>query len=246
MTEYCLYRLTGKEKLFFSLAVVTGCAALGVIFYRSFFTLLLYPIVYRRCEKIYTEHLCEKRKKKLIVEFKDFIYLVSSSMATGKHMLPSIKDAVESLGRIYPDSLMVNELEMIIYRVEDTGADEAELLSDFAGRTGLEDIEDFAQIYQCCRQTGGNMVAAINKAAEMISDKIVIENEISTIASQKKLEGRIISAMPVAIIIFLQLISPDYLNVMYETPAGRFLMTAALGATAAAYVVIERITDIEI
>ena len=52
--------------------------------------------------------------------------------------------------------------------------------------------------------------------------------------------------MPVFIIVFLQVISPNYLNVMYETITGRFLMTAALIVTAAAFVVIERITSIEI
>ena len=80
----------------------------------------------------------------------------------------------------------------------------------------------------------------------ILGEKIAIENEIRATASQKKIEGRIIASMPVFIIVFLQVISPNYLNVMYETITGRFLMTAALIVTAAAFVVIERITSIEI
>ena len=52
--------------------------------------------------------------------------------------------------------------------------------------------------------------------------------------------------MPVVIIIFLRLMSPDYLAIMYETLMGRLMMTVALVTTAAAYVLIERITDIEV
>ena len=52
--------------------------------------------------------------------------------------------------------------------------------------------------------------------------------------------------MPVVIILFLQMMSPDYLEVMYTTAAGRILMSLALGAIVFAYWMIERITDIEV
>ena len=63
---------------------------------------------------------------------------------------------------------------------------------------------------------------------------------------QKKYEGRIITIMPVAIILFLQIMSPDYLQVMYSTAAGRILMSLALAAIVIAYFMIERITSIEV
>ena len=96
------------------------------------------------------------------------------------------------------------------------------------------------------RETGGDLVFAVNKAAAVIGDKIAVEGEIKTMISQKKLEGRLITAMPVFIVLFLQMTSPDYLAVMYGTFAGRILMTLALSATVLAYVMIERITAIEV
>lgn len=87
---------------------------------------------------------------------------------------------------------------------------------------------------------------AVNKAAAIIGEKINIEREIKTMVTQKKYEGRIITMMPVVIILFLQMMSPDYLEVMYTTAAGRILMSLALGAIVFAYWMIERITDIEV
>ena len=52
--------------------------------------------------------------------------------------------------------------------------------------------------------------------------------------------------MPAIIVVFLQAVSPDYLEVMYVTFGGRILMSLALFAMAGAYVMIERITDIEV
>lgn len=90
------------------------------------------------------------------------------------------------------------------------------------------------------------MVAAVNKAAAVIGEKIGVEQEIRTMVSQKKLEGRIITAMPLLVILFLQTASPEYLSVMYTTLAGRILMSVAVAAIVGAGIMIERITRIDI
>lgn len=73
-----------------------------------------------------------------------------------------------------------------------------------------------------------------------------IEKEIKTLVAQKKLEGKIITVMPLCVIIFLNIISPDYLQVLYSTFAGRIVMTLALAGMATAYLMTERLTDIEV
>ena len=80
----------------------------------------------------------------------------------------------------------------------------------------------------------------------MVGDKIKIENEIRAITSQKKTEGMIISIMPVIIILFLRMIAPDYVEVLYGNLMGIVLMTGALAATGYAFWLIRRITDIEV
>ena len=80
----------------------------------------------------------------------------------------------------------------------------------------------------------------------MIGEKIAIKKEIAVMVSEKKFEGRIITCMPFVIIVFLRFISPEYLESLYSTWLGRLLMTVSLAAAAAAYYLIERITDIEV
>lgn len=81
---------------------------------------------------------------------------------------------------------------------------------------------------------------------EILNDKMSIEKEIKTLVAQKKLEGKIITVMPLCVIIFLNIISPDYLQVLYSTFAGRIVMTLALAGMATAYLMTERLTDIEV
>jgi tight adherence protein B len=52
--------------------------------------------------------------------------------------------------------------------------------------------------------------------------------------------------MPVAVILFLNLFAPDYIAPMYETVAGRLIMTAVIAGAAGIYSMIQKIVRIEI
>ena len=120
------------------------------------------------------------------------------------------------------------------------------LWNDLAMRSGIEDIGDFAAVFEATRDAGGDLVKAVDRAAALIVDKINIENEMRTLFSQKKTEGRMVGAAPVVMIFFLRLTSPSYLNVMYETFMGRMLMTGALLAMIYAMHLTEKITQINV
>ena len=245
---YCYdnYQLDKKRNTLFIFSLIALITGMGFVFYRTLYAAFIIPLIYKRSKCAYENYLVDRRKRRLLIEFKDFLYLISSSLATGRHMTTSMGEAKDGLREIYDDSLMAEEIEYMMRLVDETGNSEEDVITEFAKRTGLEDIEDFAQVYRCCRQTGGNMIMAVNKAADVIGDKITIEREIQTIASQKKLEGRIITSMPIVMVLFLQILSPEYLDIMYETLAGRIIMTLVLATTIGAYVAIERIISIEI
>lgn len=161
-------------------------------------------------------------------------------------MEEALEEAGRNLADIYGGSMMEREIHEMICRIRETGQSELEAVEAFAVRSGLPDAEDFAEVFGACRKTGGDMVAAVNKAAAVIGEKIGVEQEIRTMVSQKKLEGRIITAMPLLVILFLQTASPEYLSVMYTTLAGRILMSIAVAAIVGAGIMIERITRIDI
>jgi Flp pilus assembly protein TadB len=47
-------------------------------------------------------------------------------------------------------------------------------------------------------------------------------------------------------LVVLQMFSPDYISVLYETLTGRFIMTAAMALMALAYVWSLKITKVEV
>jgi tight adherence protein B len=77
-------------------------------------------------------------------------------------------------------------------------------------------------------------------------DKMEIEKEIRALTAQKKFEGRIISIMPLTVVLFLNIFSPDYLAVMYETFSGRLVMTVSLAGIVAAYRMMMKLTEVAV
>jgi tight adherence protein B len=162
-------------------------------------------------------------------------------------MPEALYEAGQNMKLIYRvDSLIVKELEHMVKRLIEFRESEEEILKEFAARTGIEDISDFVDIYLTCRETGGDFIKVLTKASEIIADKIAIEREIHTVTVQKQFEAKILTAIPFIILIFLQLVSPDYLVALYEGVMGRLLMTLALAGIGISYFWSMKLTKIEV
>ena len=120
------------------------------------------------------------------------------------------------------------------------------VLMDLAEASGEDDVYDFVTIYSICKTTGASLIIALSRAASVIIDKMTIEREVKEIIRRKKSEGLIIFAMPVLIILFLNLCAPDYIAPLYETLPGRLIMTGVIVSDVGIYSLIQKIMIIEI
>ena len=96
------------------------------------------------------------------------------------------------------------------------------------------------------RKTGADLGIVIENASKVLMDKIRVEREIKAVTKQKVLEGRIITVMPILVVLFLNIFSPDYLSVMYETVQGRIVMSLSLAGIAAGWYLTGRILDLDV
>ena len=236
-----------KERVMFTGGLFVLLSLCSYLFYHNFLLLLLFYPVYRKGIPLVTSYRKEREKAALLNEFRDFLFSLSATFATGRHLKNGMDTAVVYLREVYGnDSLLADKLEFMCRAIDETGVSEGDALMSFAEETDLEDIWTFADTYCACIETGGNLVQAVDKAAEVIGEKIKLEGEIKTLISQKKFEGRIIGTMPFLMLLFLQLTAPYYLEIMYVTTAGRILMTVALGLNLFTVLWIERMTNIEV
>jgi len=217
------------------------------VFYQSIIISVLSGVLIPVCLKYYGEEKAAKRKELMTVQFRDLLYSLSASFAAGRYMRDGLFEARENLRQMYPDDTpMLVEISSILNKLDESRASEEDVLRDFARRSSISDIQSFIDTYLICRMTGGDMNMVISKASLMLIEKIGIEKEIKTLTSQKRFEGRIISAMPILVILFLNFTSPEYIEALYTSFAGRFIMTAALAGIVYSYFLIMKLVRIEV
>lgn len=245
--SYLYYELNRNEKIRYLILCGLGLMTIAYLFYHSIILSLLFSCLAYPGLSRYRSYLSEKRRKQIKEQFRDVLYSISASVSTGRQMPEALLEAEQSMKLIYnEDSLIVLELNNMVKRLNEYRESEEEILKDFALRTGIEDISDFVDIYLTCRETGGDFIRVLTKASEIIMDKITIEKEIRTITAQKQFEAKILTAIPLIILFFLQVVSPDYLSAMYDGIKGRILMTLALSSLGFAYFWSMKLTKIEV
>ena len=247
MTDYTKYRLSKKEMGVLILFSVILSTASGWLFFDTYFGVVITPVVVILLKKVLEDYLCEQRLKNIRNQFKDVLFFLSSAFASGLHLQDGLESAYIQIKEIHgPKAEMAEELHVMVLKLKEVAWGEMELWQDLSRRTGLEDIEDFSEVFAACRDAGGDMISAVEKAASMIVEKINIENEMRAMFAQKKTEGRMVGTMPVIMILFLRLTSPGYLGVMYETIPGRIMMLMSMIAIGYSIYLTERITRVEV
>ena len=115
------------------------------------------------------------------------------------------------------------------------------LLEDLSGRSGCEEIAQFAQIFALAKRNGGNMAEIIQSSAVQIGKQIELRQEIRTLLGGKQMELGIMKIMPFGILLYINMGNPGYFDSLYHNLTGILIMTGCLGVYLGAYFLGERI-----
>jgi len=120
------------------------------------------------------------------------------------------------------------------------------LLHDMGRRTGLKEIQEFAEVFAITKRNGGSLVQIIQMTAQNIREASALEEEIQTLLSSKRLEQKVMNLAPFLLVFYLQMTTPDYFDMFFQDFTGRVLMTGFLVWYMAAYWLSERIVKISV
>jgi tight adherence protein B len=247
MTDLRTYELSRTDNSIIILSSALAGLVISYLMYRNvLFSVVIVPLI-PRIRSAVQASLAERRRQRYMDEFKDFLFMVSTSIGAGRSMKDAIAESIPSLTSIHGSRcVLAGELSKAYERMEVGRENDVTVLMDLAAASGSEDVYDFVTIYSICKTTGASLITALSRAASVIIDKMTIEREVQELVKRKKSEGMIIFVMPVIVILFLNLCAPDYIAPLYETLAGRLIMTGVIISIAGIYSIIQKIVKIEI
>ena len=241
------YEPSKKERTKYFALCSIGLAFVGFLFFNSLIAAAVLGLCSIPLEKYWRKSREASRRRQLAVQFKDMLFSMSASFQSGRHMREAIIEAQAGMKLAYPANAPINiELARMVRSLESGGEREKDILFEFARRSGSDDALNFADVYFTCLTTGGDIVKVTARASETIMDRITIRREIEMLTAQKKYEAKLLTALPVMILVYLRFSSPDYLTPLYSTFAGLLIMATALAALVVSFFWGEKIMDIEV
>lgn len=247
MTDLRSYEMTKRENTLFYIALAASGIVLSLLMYRNIlFAVVILPFG-KKIKSFIVEAIIEKRRQNYLIQFKDFLFMASTSIGAGRSMKDSIGEAIPGIKDIYGENaILACELDKVHERIAIGGENDIDVLMEMAVSSGIEDCVDFVTIYSICKATGASLILALNKAASVIIEKMTIDKEIRELVKRKESEGLIIFVMPVVVILFLNLCAPDYIAPLYETIVGRLIMTTVIAANVGIFGMIQKITNVQV
>ena len=178
--------------------------------------------------------------------FREWILLLSASLGAGYSAENAFRQSYRELQLMFPSGgPMLTALKDMLARSENNQGAEA-MLREFAAAYPLPEIQSFVDVFCTAKNSGGSLNAVIRSSAGQMADILDTRREIDTLLSAKVYEQKIMSVMPAAVLLYLRIGSPEFLDGLYHCLPGAAVMTLCLGIYLTAYLLGRKLVDIEI
>ncbi len=244
--DYGRLVLTGPERLLLGAEAVLAAFLTVWLCYRSPFGLpagLASAFLLLSMKK---RELLQKQQQTVLYHFRDFIFSLNAAFRAGYSLGNAFSSAAKDLEALYgARDLTVRETKDIAaklgYRMP-----AADLLEDWGRRSGVEDIRQFAQMTAISAKSGGRIIRMLSDSWKTICERIDTRKETESLLASKLYERKLVSIMPMVIIIYLRLSFSGMMASLYGNLPGVLIMTACLAAYWAAVLWSRKIVEIEV
>ena len=238
--------LSYKEQMI-AVGMAAGISGLiSVLFYNSFWGMCTVPVAWFLSGRYLYQRKEDKRRKRLNLEFKDYMYAVSASLSAGYSIERAFLAGLKDMERLYgEESILKKELNAMEKRLSPQEPIE-HILEDFAAESKSEDIETFVEVFCYAKRGGGDFLHIIAVSVGRLCDKMEVQEEIETAIAEKKLEQKIMCVVPLGILLFFKVTSPEFISVLYGNLLGVVIMTIALFLYGTAFFLGMKIMEVEV
>ncbi len=202
--------------------------ALGILIALILLPNMLYKIGRRR------------RLKRFESQLPDGLGLVSGSMRAGA----SLNIALESLVREQQPPL--SQEFALFLRQQRIGVDFETSLTHMEKRVPLNDFSMVIAALRISREVGGNLAEVLEALAETLRRKHMMEGKIDSLTAQGKLQGVVMTGLPILLAVLLNFMEPEAMAKLWTTPIGWAVLGVIVFMEIMGYMMIRKITSIDV
>jgi tight adherence protein B len=188
-------------------------------------------------------HIRVKRKKRLnkfLQLLPDALDLMSRGLSAGH----AFTESLQMVSSEMPEPIS-SEFRKT-YEEQNLGLSLKLALENFAQRVPLLDLRMCITAVLIQRETGGNLSELLEKVAHTIRERFRIMEDLKTMTLSSRWSAWLLCALPIFLAIYVSVMNPGYMDVMWRDPRGHRLLAIAAIMQTLGMVMVQKIMKIRI
>jgi len=228
-----------EEFIGMNILAAIGAGLLVVVFTNSYTYALLGFLLGASLPGLFVYRQKLRRAEMLSEEIGESLSGMSNSLRAGYSFQQAMdlisKETQGPLGKEYRRTL----------REINLGVPTDQALQNLVNRVNNEDMELMISSVLIQRSIGGNLAEVFDKISDTIRQRIRMKGEIQVLTAQGRITALVVGLMPLALLLIISLINPEYVSMFFETPLGWGLLAFAAVSEVIGYLLIKKVTNIE-
>jgi tight adherence protein B len=181
----------------------------------------------------------DHRAKLFASQLPDVLKLTASSLRAGFSLLQGLEAVTKQLRE--PSA---GELQRVLTEAR-LGRPVEEALEAAAARIRNRDFSESVAAVRIQQEAGGNLAALFDTLAETMVQRLRLRREVHTLTAEGRLSAYILGLMPLLLGILIFTINRAYMEVLFQTFAGKVMLIGGLLLQIVGFYWMYRIVDIE-
>ena len=220
------------------ISILFALSFAGVVWY--FTSELKIKAGWQHGESPLAKWLDQRRREKFNAQLPEALATMSNALRAGF----SISQAFDSV--VEQGEPPVSEEFAILQRQLRIGMGFEEALESLAQRVGSEDLTLVTTAILVSRKTGGNVTEIFDRISETIRGRQKVERKVKSLTAQGRLQGVIVSAMPLFLGAVMTAIKPKLMIPFLTSSAGVLSVAGMLALIAVGWLMIRKIIRIDV
>jgi tight adherence protein B len=213
---------------------------LVLIIRRDFLSVLVAVVFMAVVPKIMYGSIKKSRMKKFDEQLPDAFMSLASSLGAGT----SLMGAIETLATEQPAPL-AQEFSLLVRKIK-LGVNFDQAMVDMEKRIQSQDFRVALSAIRISREVGGNLVEVMEKLADTLRQKAAMEGKIVSLTSQGKMQGYVMTGLPILLACALNVIEPEAMSKLYTTTVGYVVLGVIVVMLGIGFSIIRKITTIDV
>jgi tight adherence protein B len=163
------------------------------------------------------------RLNKFNAALPEAIDMIARSLRAGHSLAAAISNVAEQA----PEPAKSEFAE--VFKKQNYGLPMRDALLQLLERVPSQDLRVLITGIMVQRDTGGNLVDILERIVQVIRERQRIQREINTHTAQGRMTGYILCALPIVLLVIINMLNPGYSNVLFDDPLGREMLYAGVG-----------------